>query len=271
MIKSIKMISDSIISTWSEEYTKKSYPFMEDISDLIDEFKVVATKVTEDRSTKVKTIIFYTLNNVHRLLVEIRNGVIIGQRISLNSLNRSIVENYIILNFIQKYGEDAADLYIANSEIAFQKLVKKVNNGLSKEEIGKIDEIIIKTKQAHKKVKFNNGYMWANSFLETDRNHKPSIFDIANNLGINDDYDRLSLFHQQSHSSSGLAHLMNITEHDNLLIYTSKIINSVVYMSKTLDCVCDEPILNKYNDIHNKVITKYDELVITINNTQRKN
>lgn len=262
MFKSVKEISDSIISDWSNDNTKKSYPFMDDMSNLIDEFRVVAEKITKDKSTNTKKIIFYTLNNIHRMIVEVKNGVIVGQRISLNSLNRSIIENFIILGFILKYGEDSAKVYIANSEVAYQKFIKKVNNNLSNEDIRKIDEVITETKNAHKGIKFGNNYKWTNSFLGKTNKHNTGLNEIAKDLNLSNAYERLSLFHQQTHNSSGLAHFMNIQEHDIHLIYISKIINGVVYMSKILDIVCDESLMEKYNNIHNEVISKYDKLVI---------
>lgn len=260
MFKSVTKIINELTTEWSKKHINYSFPFMDDLIDFNIEFEKVAIEVTENQSTKVELITFYTLNNVSRLMFELQLGIIVGQRISFNQYNRSIIENFIILTFILEYGEEAAKVYIANDEIAFQKFVKKVNPDLSDSELQKVNSVIQETRDNYPNISFDNSYKWTNSFIGRRRNQSTSLFEISNKLFLEKEYKRLSLFHQQVHSSSGLAHYMNIKEYDNHIIYVTKILSAVEYSSKVLKLVASDSQLKNFEGIEDRFIAKYEKM-----------
>lgn len=261
MFKSVEDIISSISSNWNKDNIDKDYSFMDDLNDFRWEFSKVSEEVTKYHKTKVELITLYTLQNVYNILEELITGIVVGQRISINQFNRSIIENFITLSFILKYGEQAAEVSIANGEIAFQLFVKKVNPKMTKLELSNVNKIIKDTREKYDKYNFDITYKWTNAFLGRKIDKKTSLFDLAKNLSLLTDYKRLGLFHQQVHSSSALSHYMNQEEYYNHKVYISKILSAIEYCSKTLKLVAKESQLKSFEKIEDNLILKFEKLL----------
>lgn len=221
---------DNIKSAWTEELIKNSYPFIENIFLLQDEFKKICVSATKDKSKYYNTVVEKTLVTVHELMVESLIAGIVGQRIALHTLNRSIIENYIVLSFVLKYGDAAARIFVAHGEVTFQKYKMKSKTDLTDEEKAILEGIIQETRNLYPEIKLGNGYKWANGFLlGHERNSNCSLKDLALDLDLEDDYSDLSLLHERTHSSSAMAHLFNINHRDSYVLNLHLLVMPVKY------------------------------------------
>ena len=264
MFKAVKNLCDRVLTDWNDESIVKIYPFIDDFYNLLEKFEEISKNTYEYSDSKLYSVISNTLNNVHRILTEVLNSVIIGQRISLSSLNRSLIENYIVFSFLVKHGEKAAELFIADSEIVFQKNVKIYNDNLKREDIAKVDAIILETKNEYLDVKFGDGYKWGNSFIERKMDDRTGLEDISKDTDLHKHYQRLKTFHTQTHNSSALSHYLNITQYDSVLIYLSRIMNAIFYGSVILKLVVKEESYDEYYKIYMELAYKYDKVIATI-------
>lgn len=163
--------------------------------------------------TNILSVVKYnTIVGVHALLSETLFSILSELRIVLNTLNRSTIENYIVLSFIIKHGEKCADLFNANSEFVYHKTMLEHKGDLSEREFSKHAVAITSLENKFPNAKFSKGYKWANQFLSKKKKYNTGLKDIASNVEIESDYKMLSNFHHQTHSSSAFAQHMNSAE-----------------------------------------------------------
>ncbi len=114
------------------------------------------------------------------------------------SLNRSMIENLIILSFIVKHGEPAAEIFVANGAVEFEKMRKKILEANpdfdSKTQTDRINinRTVSKIRDKYSTLKLGKEFMWANSFLNKGRNDRSRLGDIALDVGMTEEYYNLT-------------------------------------------------------------------------------
>ena len=254
MSERIKVFLDDLNAIWSSD-TTDFYPYMEDIFVYLEDFSEICVKVISRSKNNLCKVIDGTAKNIHRLAVEILHASIIGQRISMYPLNRSMHENLIVLSFIIKHGEKAAVIFIENSNVEFYKLGKKRDTTLRGLELEKVENAIKRIRNRNSQHKLGSGFEWANLFLGNLRNDRCELKDLAEDSNQQDVYSELSLLHQQTHSASFLAHYFNIDTFNSYNFYSSLIIMMVESLKRCVEILpeLEDSERKTFYLLHNKI------------------
>jgi|GEM_PF-3581396 len=264
MSDNLDVVLDKIRANWNDD-VRKMYPFVSDLFDYHNEFKVLCENVISNQKGKMKDVIANTTINMSSLAEEVLGSLVMGLRISMYSLNRSIAENLIVLSFIIKHGEPAAKIFVANGAVEFEKMRMKIlatnpdfDTTTQTDRIN-IERTVRKIRDTYKTHRLGKEFMWANPFLNKGRNDRCRLEDLAIDVDMTEEYYNLSLLHQQTHSSSALSHYINIDTYDSYSFFASLVMMMVGWLNRCIEELpgLDKKSIKNFETKHDKIYSDY--------------
>jgi len=260
MLKTPKKFIRKLENDWSMSSTEANYTFIDDMDEMVRAIFKAIDKLSINYTQSLSVVKHNTIVGVHALLLETLFSILSELRIVLNPLNRSILENYILLSFIIKYGGECAELFITNSEYVYYKTMLKYKQGLSEQEIMNSNKKIIDLEKKFPDVKFGNQYKWANQYMNKSKGANFGLKELAINAGIESAYNMLSNFHHQTHSSSVFAQHMNTVEFNDYDMYIMKAVMAFNYGYEICRLVFEDDEIKDIKTSYDSIMEKYKSI-----------